>query len=84
MNNKADSADADSDYLTLSQAVKIAKTSSECTALGIIANDAIFNENTDTWWIELEQGKEGCNPACVVSTITKDAVVNWRCTGLIE
>jgi len=41
------------------------------------------NENTNTWWIDLDLEKEGCAPACVVNVLDKSAEINWRCTGLI-
>jgi hypothetical protein len=45
-----------------------------------------YNENTKTWWFDanLNATREGCNPACVVSEETKQAEINWRCTGLVE
>lgn len=45
-----------------------------------------YNENSKTWWFDanLNATKEGCNPACVVSEETKQAEINWRCTGLIK
>jgi hypothetical protein len=43
------------------------------------------NEGTNTWWIDIEvEDKPLCNPACVINTETKDASINWRCTGLIS
>lgn len=44
-----------------------------------------YNENSKTWWFDanLNSKKDGCNPACVVSEETKNAEINWRCTGLI-
>lgn len=44
---------------------------------------AFCNETTGTWWIDRENDKEGCNPACVVNIKSKNVEVNWRCTGLI-
>jgi len=41
------------------------------------------NNYTGTYWIDLDIDKPGCNPACVVDTVTKTAEINWRCTGLI-
>lgn len=43
------------------------------------------NNVTGTWWIDFNPdiAKEGCNPACVVNVKTKEAEINWRCTGLI-
>ena len=71
--------------LTLAEAKKIA-LSSECIQQGTLTATNICNENTGTWWIDLEpfEKKAGCNPACVVNVVTKEAEINWRCTGLIE
>jgi putative hemolysin len=55
---------------------------SECAQAGQIMKPAVYNENSGTWWIQMEANKPGCNPACVVDLKTKTAVVNWRCTGL--
>ncbi|MFZ5366410.1 MAG: hypothetical protein ACOZBZ_03940 [Patescibacteria group bacterium] len=43
------------------------------------------NDYSGTWWFPLIVfGKaKGCSPACVVDIATKNAQVNWRCTGLI-
>ncbi len=45
----------------------------------------LYNEGTKTWWFDanLNSTREGCNPACVVSEETKQAEINWRCTGAI-
>ena len=68
--------------LTIDDALKIARNS-ECTEEGDLTDTYFYNENTKTWWIDLDLEKEGCNPACVVSEKTKTAEINWRCTGLI-
>jgi len=72
--------------LTQAEAIVIAG-SSDCTGVGALSDDVYYNENSHTWWIDLERMPElendGCNPACVVSEETKTAEVNWRCTGLI-
>ncbi|MFH1426293.1 MAG: hypothetical protein ABIG66_02560 [Candidatus Kerfeldbacteria bacterium] len=47
-------------------------------------SEGVFNENTNTWWIDMDVKKEGCAPACVVDAVTETAEINWRCTGLIE
>ncbi len=44
---------------------------------------SMCNENTGTWWIDLNVTREGCNPACVVDVVTNETSINWRCTGLI-
>jgi len=43
----------------------------------------VCNENTGTYWINLNITKEGCSPACVINLETRTAEINWRCTGLI-
>ncbi|MBN2112302.1 hypothetical protein JW707_04350 [Candidatus Woesearchaeota archaeon] len=68
--------------ISLNDAIMIAMDS-ECTEEGILGADASYNSYTDTWWIDLELEKEGCNPACVVDANTEEAEINWRCTGLI-
>jgi len=62
------------------RARSIAETS-ECVNDGPLKENAFYNENSKTWWIDLGIDKEGCNPACVV--YEDEAVeINWRCTGL--
>lgn len=57
----------------------------ECTKGSEALAAGIYNENSKTWWFDanLDATREGCNPACVVSEETKNAEINWRCTGLI-
>lgn len=43
----------------------------------------VCNKYTGTWWIDIEIEKPGCNPACVVNVATKEAEINWRCTGAL-
>ncbi|MFZ5500993.1 MAG: hypothetical protein ACOY58_03660, partial [Candidatus Micrarchaeota archaeon] len=62
----------------------------EADALGIarencdavVATDAMYNEDSDTWWFGMDVDQPGCNPACVVFG-NGSAEVNWRCTGVI-
>ena len=51
---------------------------------GKLLDTYAYNEETKTWWIDLDIKKEGCSPACVVYEEPPKAVINWRCTGLIE
>ncbi len=80
--------EAEGAELSFEEAYTIAKRSVECWETGDITNKYIYNESTNTWWIELERSAEdsqdGCNPACVVDEKTKTAEVNYRCTGFIE
>lgn len=70
---------AKSEGMTIEEALEIAEKS-ECTGL---TDDYFYNENTRTWWIDLDLEKEGCNPACVVREDAETAEINWRCTGLL-
>jgi hypothetical protein len=67
--------------MTLEEARQIAATG-ECAETGKLKDQTVYNENSGTWWIDLDASKPGCNPACVVDVETKTAEVNWRCTGL--
>jgi len=49
-----------------------------------LENNAVCNDVTGTWWIDLSLERENCSPACVVDVVTKEAEINWRCLGLIE
>jgi hypothetical protein len=55
---------------------------SECTRQGSLLENHICNENSGTWWIDLDIKREGCSPACVIDVASKSAEINWRCTGL--
>ena len=64
------------------EALKIAKQS-QCMQEGKLTPFGYqCNEVTGTWWFNLNVTKKGCLPACVVNILTKQAEVNWRCTGL--
>jgi len=56
---------------------------SECGELGLLEDTQFCNETTGTWWINLDVQKQGCSPACVINVETKEAEINWRCTGLL-
>ncbi len=72
--------------MSLEEAITIAE-SSECVEKGDLTEETFYNENTKTWWIDLDMKpefeQENCNPACVVSEETETAEINWRCMGLI-
>ncbi len=70
------------DEMTLSEAKEIA-LKSECAEEGNLTGRYFCNENTGTWWLDLDIDKPGCAPACVVDVSTGEAEINWRCTGLI-
>ena len=67
--------------LSLTEAKQIA-INSECG--NRLTDTYVCNEDTGTWWIDLDIEKEGCNPACVVDVTTKTAEINWRCTGALS
>lgn len=67
--------------MTAAQALAIAKQSS-CVNEGQLKETMIYNENSKTWWIDMDADRPGCAPACVVSA-DGGAEINWRCTGLI-
>lgn len=69
--------------MSLEEAKIIAETS-ECVVQGPLKEEAMCNQYTGTWWIDIDIEKEMCNPACVVNVLTKNASVNWRCTGAIS
>lgn len=73
--------DLKGNFMTLDEAKSIA-TGSECWDNFRI--NSMCNENTWTFWIDLDIEKTWCNPACVIDLETKTAEINWRCTGLIE
>ena len=68
--------------LSEGQAREIAMNS-ECGEVGAPKENAVYNDWTATWWIDLDAEKEGCNPACVVDVRTRKAEINWRCTGVL-
>jgi len=74
------------DYsLSLHEARVIASTSS-CIEKGAITEEYSCNEITGTWWLGFEpyEPLELCpNPACVVNVQTKEAEINWMCTGAL-
>ena len=76
--------DAVGGKLSLSEAMEIAMNC-ECAKEGTLTGPAFYNEDTGTWWIDLDakDKKEYCNPACVVNEATGEAEINWRCTGAL-
>ena len=68
--------------MSLAAAKQIASDSA-CIQWGALKDTAIYNPNSDTWWIDLAVDRPNCSPACVVDVKTKTADINWRCTGAI-
>ena len=68
--------------MTISEALDIGEASG-CAQEGVLTFRYICNSETGTLWIDLEPyaEKPGCSPACVVNLVTRQASVNWRCTG---
>jgi len=71
----------DSAPMSEKRARSIAETS-ECIDYGTLKETTFYNENSKTWWIDLDTDKTECNPACVIFEDEK-VEINWRCTGLI-
>ncbi len=68
--------------MPITEAIQIAQ-SSACAAEGALKTTRMCNEGTKTWWLDLDISRPGCAPACVVNAETRQAEINWRCTGLI-
>lgn len=73
--------------LSLTEARAIATaSSSRCIQKGEVGESGVYNENTKTWWLDFtpksEYVQQGCSPACVIETLSKQADINWRCTGV--
>ena len=68
--------------LTMEQAKEIA-LNSDCLSEGNLTGEYSYNENSRTWWFNMNADREGCSPACVVYEETESAEINWRCTGLV-
>jgi len=67
-----------------SEALEIAKANNSCTSAGTVSDKGSYNENSETWWVDISQtSKPLCSPACVVNAETKEVEINWRCTGAI-
>lgn len=69
--------------MQINEAFQIAQNS-ECKELVPIGTNNFCNSGTGTYWIDVEKKKEGCNPMCVVNVETKQAEINWMCTGAID
>jgi uncharacterized protein len=69
--------------MSLDEAKQIASQSASCMQAGTLQDTAVYNPNSNTWWIDLKAGQPNCHPACVVDVQTKTAEVNWRCTGAV-
>ncbi len=84
--NKNLGRSSEEEVMTLEEA-KIIAEDSECTEKGALTENSFYNENTRTWWIDLDMKEEFkldyCSPACVVNEETRTAEINWRCTGAI-
>ncbi len=78
-----DTTDTTSGVMSEADARSIAEVS--CIKGGESLRPGYYNENSRTWWFDanLNATKPGCNPACVVSSDTRTAEINWRCTGAV-
>jgi hypothetical protein len=71
--------------MNLTEALHIA-SEGICTQNASLTDRHFCNENSGTWWIDLElnEPEQGCNPACVVFVQSRSSEINWRCTGLVQ
>ena len=76
-----ESCQSNGNILTLGDAKQIA-INSECGDR--LTENHFCNKDTETYWIDLNIKKKGCNPACVINVRTKEASINYRCMDLIE
>jgi hypothetical protein len=69
--------------MTFDEAKQIA-LASDCANVGVLKGDYFCNNNTGTWWINIDVANHpGCAPACVIDVTAKKAEINWRCTGAL-
>jgi hypothetical protein len=68
--------------LSFQEAVEIAQ-SSECLVEGQLKETQFCNEDTGTWWLDLDLDAPNCNPACVVDLNSRTAEINYRCMGAL-
>jgi hypothetical protein len=53
-----------------------------CGSEGNLRGDIYYNNNSQTYWIDLDADMPGCSPACVVHA-NRSAEVIYRCTGAL-
>ena len=68
--DEGDISESVSEGMSIEEALQIAEES-DCTEKGELTDNYMYNDNSKTWWIDIEMRKEFkedyCNPACVVS-----------------
>ncbi len=69
--------------LSYQAAVEIAQGSECLMEGGQLQETNLCNEDTGTWWIDLDLETPNCNPACVVDLTSRTAEINWRCMGAL-
>ena len=69
--------------LSYQEAVDVAQDSECLVEKGQLKETRFCNEDTGTWWIDLEMEMPNCNPACVVDLNSKTAEINGRCLGAL-
>ncbi len=74
-------------YEKIPEEVLKAAQNSICVEEGVLTEVYFYNDNSKTWWIDLDMKPEFrneiCNPACVVEENLK-VEINYRCGGLKE
>ena len=69
--------------LSYQEAIEIAQGSECLMEEGQLKETSVCNEDTGTWWIDLDLEMPNCNPACVVDLNSKAAEINGRCMGAL-
>ncbi|MFH1591400.1 MAG: hypothetical protein ABIC95_05745 [archaeon] len=64
--------------MKLSRAIRIGLRS-ECTSIGPLTELHACNEQTGTWWIDIDAEAPGCDPGCAVDIETASASIAWDC-----
>lgn len=68
--------------LSKEEIYQIAATNGQCK--DNLTTDVTYNPDARAWQIVLDIDREGCDPICVVSEITKTAEIDWQCTDYSE
>jgi len=48
-----------------------------------IVGEAFCNADAGTWSIDMIVQRPGCDPSCIVDIETEQAVIDWKCTGIV-
>lgn len=73
---------AGGEQISVGEAISIANQTAACAQVGAVKSDCNCNKGTATCWLDIEGEHQGCAPACVINVETKEAAIDWRCTGV--